>query len=606
MSDSIPDTKNTTQNDHYISMLEASKLCSYSQEYLSLLARRGKIVAKKIGRNWFIAKSALDEYLQKQSIVISLPKSFFTNQNIPTDFKSEKFGRPAQILLNKISAGKPILVSALTPEEPEVLENGDQPHSKLYEEFLKLNKQKQEQNLAAQPTPVVQPVQPITPKIELPNRPQPEAVLPSRPTLDRLPSHDLPDHGINEQDLSKADVIIEAISNLKVETEMQDQREEKIVQTLDKLSDSISLFAQKVSEKPVPAPLPIVVAPPAQLPPELEEFVNDESQSFGYRLRHTRRYLSNIPRNPSRMTAIIVSAITLLFVLVGGFSFGNADQIAQLIRNAFKDADTLQGYFPGTHANEVLVLDKTGKISIFGHIETQGQLRSMAPDGVAPIVVDSMTKIENLNADYFDDLDSKDFTLAFVTKNGNVTYEDVKLEGNVEIGKTLTLKGPLKLLDELNVYGRLGVFADAYFSKEVKLTGGNLNVQKGDILLGQGNLKISQGTIEITNPTMVKNLNAELLQGQTPNDITQGITLDRVVSNGNSTNKIAFFNGGLYGGQGAFATIGVAGNASFGSSQNQSATRFTVFANNFSVDSLGNVTNQATTTTDNLKVTNGV
>ena len=591
-------------------MLEASKLCSYSQEYLSLLARRGKIVAKKIGRNWFVAKSALDEYLQKQSIVISLPKSFFANQNISTDLKSEKFGKPAENRAHKLctatSAGKPILISALTPEEPEVLENGDQPHSKLYEEFLKLNKQKQEQNLAVQPVPVVQPVQPKTPKIELPNRPQPEAVLPNRPPLGRLPNQGLSDQETNAHGPSKADAIIEAISDLKVETEMQDQREEKIVQTLDKLSDSISLFAQKVSEKTTPASQPVVIASSAQLPPEVEEFINVESRSLGYRLRHARRHLSNIPKNPSRMTAIIVSAITLLFILVGGFSFGNADQVAQLIRKAFKDADTLQGYFPGTHANEVLVLDKTGKISIFGHIETQGQLRSMVPDGVAPIVVDSMTKIESLNADYFDDLDSKDFTLAFVTKNGNVTYEDVKLEGNVEIGKTLTLKGPLKLLDELNVYGRLGVFADAYFSKEVKLTGGNLNVQKGDILLGQGNLKISQGTIEITNPTMVKNLNAELLQGQTPSDITQGITLNRVVSNGNSTNRIAFFNGGLYGGQGAFATIGVAGNASFGSSQTQSTTRFTVLANNFSVDSLGNITSQGTTTATNLQVTNGV
>ena len=58
-------------------MMEASKLCSYSQEYLSLLARRGKIFSKKIGRNWYTTREAIDEYLKQQSVIISLPKKIF-------------------------------------------------------------------------------------------------------------------------------------------------------------------------------------------------------------------------------------------------------------------------------------------------------------------------------------------------------------------------------------------------------------------------------------------------------------------------------------------------------------------------------------------------
>jgi len=50
----------------YVSLREASKGSPYSQEYLSLLARRGKIEASKIGRNWFIKKEALERYIKNK------------------------------------------------------------------------------------------------------------------------------------------------------------------------------------------------------------------------------------------------------------------------------------------------------------------------------------------------------------------------------------------------------------------------------------------------------------------------------------------------------------------------------------------------------------
>jgi Fic family protein len=48
-----------------LSLAEASKLSPYSQEYLSLLARKGQIAAIKVGRNWQMTQKALEEYQAK-------------------------------------------------------------------------------------------------------------------------------------------------------------------------------------------------------------------------------------------------------------------------------------------------------------------------------------------------------------------------------------------------------------------------------------------------------------------------------------------------------------------------------------------------------------
>jgi Fic family protein len=46
-----------------LSLAEASKVAPYSQEYLSLLARKGVLGAFKRGRNWVVAKADLDFYV---------------------------------------------------------------------------------------------------------------------------------------------------------------------------------------------------------------------------------------------------------------------------------------------------------------------------------------------------------------------------------------------------------------------------------------------------------------------------------------------------------------------------------------------------------------
>lgn len=47
-----------------LTLAEASKLTPFTQEYLSLLARKGNIGAFKLRRNWIITKKALSEYLK--------------------------------------------------------------------------------------------------------------------------------------------------------------------------------------------------------------------------------------------------------------------------------------------------------------------------------------------------------------------------------------------------------------------------------------------------------------------------------------------------------------------------------------------------------------
>ncbi len=53
-----------TESKEYLTLAEAAKISrnGYSGEYLSLLARTGKIGAIKFGRNWKITKEALSEY----------------------------------------------------------------------------------------------------------------------------------------------------------------------------------------------------------------------------------------------------------------------------------------------------------------------------------------------------------------------------------------------------------------------------------------------------------------------------------------------------------------------------------------------------------------
>ncbi|MDF2379104.1 MAG: Fic family protein [Candidatus Gracilibacteria bacterium] len=53
------------QKDEFISLSEATKFCSYSQEYLSKLAKEGRLDAHKKSRNWVTTKKAVEEYVTR-------------------------------------------------------------------------------------------------------------------------------------------------------------------------------------------------------------------------------------------------------------------------------------------------------------------------------------------------------------------------------------------------------------------------------------------------------------------------------------------------------------------------------------------------------------
>lgn len=50
-----------------IPLSEAANMTNYSQEYLSLLARKGSIDSFKIGKNWYVTRKSLDRYVQIHS-----------------------------------------------------------------------------------------------------------------------------------------------------------------------------------------------------------------------------------------------------------------------------------------------------------------------------------------------------------------------------------------------------------------------------------------------------------------------------------------------------------------------------------------------------------
>jgi len=52
-------------SNNYISLQKATKFCEYTQEYLSLRARQGKLKSVKFGRNWVTKREWLEEYLKK-------------------------------------------------------------------------------------------------------------------------------------------------------------------------------------------------------------------------------------------------------------------------------------------------------------------------------------------------------------------------------------------------------------------------------------------------------------------------------------------------------------------------------------------------------------
>lgn len=60
MEESMPQTRGL------LTLKEAAEHSPYKADYLNLLARKGKIKAVKIGRDWLVTRADLFDYLEKQ------------------------------------------------------------------------------------------------------------------------------------------------------------------------------------------------------------------------------------------------------------------------------------------------------------------------------------------------------------------------------------------------------------------------------------------------------------------------------------------------------------------------------------------------------------
>lgn len=63
---SIQERQELLGSRELLSIAQATKLTPYSQEYLSWLARNGKLPAIKIARNWLTTTSAVAAFLKEQ------------------------------------------------------------------------------------------------------------------------------------------------------------------------------------------------------------------------------------------------------------------------------------------------------------------------------------------------------------------------------------------------------------------------------------------------------------------------------------------------------------------------------------------------------------
>jgi hypothetical protein len=95
----------------YISLAQAAKLCKYSQEYLSLRARQGKLRSIKLGRNWVTTHAWLQEYIKTVEAYNGRngrgekEESFVDSVQEKLVAKKETFGEPPE----NLPIGEPLL-----------------------------------------------------------------------------------------------------------------------------------------------------------------------------------------------------------------------------------------------------------------------------------------------------------------------------------------------------------------------------------------------------------------------------------------------------------------------------------------------------------------
>ena len=472
-------------------MSEASVHTPYSSEYLSLLARKGKLSAKKIDNTWYTTLAVLDDYMKRQMMRAQIQSGNFNavaSQIEPQITASG--GTPQNAVAPEVSEKVGVTQSVVLPVNS--IRSYHEDIKEYLNEFEKLQAEKEAKKVTVEPEIIRQTAldtffgrlkrrwKEMFPASEKEESVYQPTVFEQRKSSDQTkiirPSIlDSLSEGIKTQMLAFVG-FIKNIFSIKKEKPGQTESIPETLTTASTISSTNSAVDTTVIEKAL-------------------EKVLDKKLSGGTNFRSERNYFKSFrtvfsSRFLGGIAVLGILAFTLFPVPV---VFGLFEKSFDYVKSGLKDANTVLGFRPGTHANEILLLNKEGNISILGHIETEGQLRSYIQDGTAPIVVDSKTLVKNLNAEYFGGASSTDFTLAFVTKNGSVTTEDVQLQGNVEVGKTLLVKGATKLLASLNVGGDLSVFGEAEFNQTLRVLGPayfeSIVNMKSD-LLTQGNLTV--------------------------------------------------------------------------------------------------------------------
>jgi hypothetical protein len=108
-------SQKNSNEEEYISLTEATKYCDYSQEYLSLRARQGKLKAEKLGRNWVTTKEWVEEYFGKTNSSQARAQEKKANGS---SFSDDKYSSAVTGALGEV--GKTIEKSKIIFDKPEL------------------------------------------------------------------------------------------------------------------------------------------------------------------------------------------------------------------------------------------------------------------------------------------------------------------------------------------------------------------------------------------------------------------------------------------------------------------------------------------------------